>query len=458
MNQMPSETPKPQMPAVPAAPAPAPKAPAPKTWSATRHTTLGIIGLLILLGGFGSWSVLANISGAIISSGRVAVDSNRQVIQHPDGGVVQEILVREGDIVEAGQPVIRLDQTLLQSEAQILSDQLFELSARSARLRAERDGQQSITFEEDLMAAALDDAEVADIIQGQTNLFEARSDAFDKEAEQLQRRKEQIASQVDGINAQQDALTRQLGFIREELADQQSLLDRGLAQASRVLALQREEAGLLGQVGEFTAAIAELEGRATEIDLEVLKLGSRLREEAISQLRDLQVRQVELAEQFRSVQERLNRYEITSPVSGVVYGLTVFAERAVIRPADPLLFIVPQDRPLVIQTQVDPIHIDQVYPGQDVTLRMPTFDARTTPELFGSVIRVSPDSFTDEGTGATYYQAEILPKEGEVDRLNGQVILPGMPVEAYLRTEDRTPIEYLVKPLTDYFNRAFREG
>jgi len=458
MNQMRSETPKPQMPAVPAAPAPAPKAPAPKTWSATRHTTLGIIGLLILLGGFGSWSVLANISGAIISSGRVAVDSNRQVIQHPDGGVVQEILVREGDIVEAGQPVIRLDQTLLQSEAQILSDQLFELSARSARLRAERDGQQSITFEEDLMAAALDDAEVADIIQGQTNLFEARSDAFDKEAEQLQRRKEQIASQVDGINAQQDALTRQLGFIREELADQQSLLDRGLAQASRVLALQREEAGLLGQVGEFTAAIAELEGRATEIDLEVLKLGSRLREEAISQLRDLQVRQVELAEQFRSVQERLNRYEITSPVSGVVYGLTVCAERAVIRPADPLLFIVPQDRPLVIQTQVDPIHSDQVYPGQDVTLRMPTFDARTTPELFGSVIRVSPDSFTDEGTGATYYQAEILPKEGEVDRLNGQVILPGMPVEAYLRTEDRTPIEYLVKPLTDYFNRAFREG
>ncbi|WP_371155461.1 HlyD family type I secretion periplasmic adaptor subunit [Jannaschia sp. 2305UL9-9] len=458
MNQMPALKPGSQPPAAPGAKPLPPAKVAAKTWTARRQLVIGIIGLAILLGGFGSWAVLANISGAIISQGRIAVDSNRQVVQHPDGGVVADINVREGDIVEADDVLLSLDRTLLQSDAQILLDQLHEIRARSARLEAERDVQDAILFPDDLLAAAAADNEVADMLDGQRRLFDARNEAFGRETEQLVRRKEQIASQVDGITAQSDALTLQLGFLREELEAQQSLLDRGLAQAPRVLALQREEARLLGQVGEFTAGIAELEGRATEIDLEVLKLETRLREQAISQLRDLQFRQIELAEQYRSVQERLSRMEITAPVGGVVYGLTVFAPRSVIRPADPVLYLVPQDRPLVIQVQVDPIHIDQVYPGQPVTLRMPTFDARTTPEIFGSVIRVSPDSFTDEVTGAPYYRAEILPNEGEIDRLNGQVMLPGMPVEAYIRTEDRTPLAYLVKPLADYFNRAFREG
>ncbi len=314
------------------------------------------------------------------------------------------------------------------------------------------------SFPDTLLQAAADNPSVTEILEGQRNLFDARREAFARETEQLMRRKDQIASQVDGIEAQQQALTLQLGFLREELDAQKSLLERGLAQAPRVLALQREEARLLGQVGEFTASAAELEGRATEMDLEVLKLETRQREQAISELRDLQFRQVELAEQYRSVEERLSRMEITAPVAGVVYDLAFFAERSVIRPADPVLYIVPQDRPLVIQTRVDPIHVDQVYPGQPVTLRLPTFDARTTPELFGSVVRVSPDAFTDQATGAPYYQAEILPDEGELDRLEGQIMLPGMPVEAYLRTDDRTPLAYLVKPLADYFNRAFREG
>lgn len=463
MNQMPAKPPAPGTPvpakrvAKPARPATAAET-ASRTWTARRQLVIGVLGLIVLLGGFGSWSVMANISGAIISTGQIAVDSNRQVVQHPDGGVVASIEVREGDVVEAGQTLLTLDRTLQNSEAQILRDQLHELAARSTRLKAERDGSASLSFPDDLVAAAAADPEVAEMVAGQERLFEVRRETFERESEQLLRRKEQIASQVQGIEAQSEALTLQLGFIREELDDQRSLLDRGLTQNSRVLQLQREEARLLGQVGEFEAAIAELEGRATEIDLEVLKLDTRTRQEAIGQLRDLQFRETELAEQYRSVEERLARMEITAPVSGVVYGLTVFAERSVVRPAEPVLYLVPQDRPLVIQTQVDPIHVDQVYPGQPVTLRMPTFDARTTPELFGSVIRVSPDAFTDDVTGAPYYRAEVLPNEGEIARLEGQVMLPGMPVEAYIRTEDRSPIEYLVKPLMDYFNRAFREG
>jgi HlyD family secretion protein len=444
-------------------PKPAPK-PVPasetaaRTWTARRHVFIGALGLLILVGGFGSWAVLANITGAIISSGQIAVDSNRQVVQHPDGGVVETISVREGDQVEAGQTLITLDRTLQNSEAQILRDQLYELRARSARLEAERDGLDAVVYPDEVVAAAETDPDVAAMIAGQERLFATRRESFARETEQLERRKEQIASQVDGIESQAAALDTQLGFIREELEAQQSLLERGLAQAPRVLQLQREEARLLGQVGEFEAAVAELEGRATEIDIEILKLGNRLQEEAISQLRDLSFREVEQAEQLRSVEERLSRMEITAPVSGVVYGLTVFAPRSVMRPAEPVLFLVPQDRPLVIQTRVDPIHIDQVYPGQPVTLRLPTFDANTTPELFGKVIRVSPDAFTDEATGMTYYQAEILPDEGEIERLGGLVLLPGMPVEAFIRTQDRSPLAYLIKPMADYFNRAFREG
>ena len=431
--------------------------PEPRRWGAGRHMGIGLLGLALLVGGFGGWAVTAEISGAIVTSGRVAVESNRQVVQHPDGGVVAEIYVREGDMVAAGDVLVRLDDTLSRSNRQILVDQLAEISARTARLMAERDEEPSIAFPPELLTLAEADADVADVVQGQRDLFATRRESLAREIEQLGRRKDQIASQIDGIDSQQVALSQQLEFIREELGAQQDLLSRGLAQAPRVLSLQREEARLLGQVGEFTAGVAELEGQATQFDLEILKLGTRAREQAITELRDLEFRRIELAEQVRALDEQLSRLEITAPVGGVIYDMQVFAERAVIRPADPVLYVIPQDRPLVIQTQVDPIHIDQVYPGQPVTLRMPTFDARVTPELFGSVVRVSPDAFTDRATGATYYRAEVTPDEDEIDKLGGQVMLPGMPVEAYLRTNDRTPLSYLTKPLTDYFARAFRE-
>ena len=428
-----------------------------QAWSARWYTTLCILGMLILFGGFGSWAVLANISGAIISTGRVAVESNRQVVQHPDGGVVMEILVAEGDRVAEGDTLIRLDPEDLLSSADILGSQLHELAARTARLVAERDDKAEIDFPSDLLEAASLTPEIGEVVQGQRNMFEARAAFVARETEQLNQQSDQIDSQIDGIEAQALALKSQLELIREELEAQESLLDRGLTQAQRVLTLRRDEASLMGTVGEFEASIAELEGRRIGIGLEIIKLRARAHETAIAELRDLQARQLELSGEYRATIKRMSRLDVTAPVDGIVYDLQVFARRSVIRPADPILYLVPQDRPLVIQTEVDPIHIDQVYPGQPVTLRLPTFDARTTPELFGTVIRVSPDAFTNQATGATYYQAEVLPDEGEIARLGGLVLLPGMPVEAYLRTEDRTPLGYLVKPLADYFNRAFRE-
>lgn len=426
--------------------------------SARRPLTIGFLALLLLVGGFGAWSVFANISGAIVAGGQIEVDQNRQVVQHPDGGVVENVAVKEGQQVAAGEVLIHLDRSILASELSIVEGQLFELMARRARLEAERDEAQTIAFDPELLSLGQTRPEVADLTDGQARLFAARADSLARESEQLEKRRAQIADQVRGITAQQQALTRQLDLIGQELADQQSLLDRGLAQASRVLSLQREAARLQGEVGELTASAAQAEGRITEIDIEILKLGTTRREQAITEIRDLQYRELELLERRQALRQQLDRLEIRAPVSGIIYGLTVFAPRAVIRAAEPVMYIVPQDRPLVVAARVDPIHVDEVFVSQPAILRFATFDARTTPELQGRVTQVSADAFTDERTQASFYRAELELEPGELDKLGDQRIVPGMPVEVFIRTTDRTPLAYLTKPLTDYFNRAFRES
>ncbi|MCV6598723.1 MAG: HlyD family type I secretion periplasmic adaptor subunit [Mangrovicoccus sp.] len=428
-------------------------------FSPRRALTIGSIVLLLLVGGFGSWAVFTEIAGAIIAPGQIEVDQNRQVIQHPDGGVVSEIVVDDGDRVEVGDVLIRLDDTLLKSKLAITENQLYELMARRGRLEAERDEREKLDFDLAVLEAAAENGEVAGLVAGQERLFQARLETLQKEAEQLDKRRGQIGNQVDGIIAQQSALDTQLGFIREELSDQQRLLAQGLSQKPRILSLQREEARLSGTLGELQAQEAESAGRMTEIDIQILKLRSDRREEAITQLRDIKYRELELAEERRSLIEQLSRLDMRAPVSGVVYGLKVFAPRSVIRAADPVLYLIPQDRPLVIAAEVEPIHIDQVYPGQGVRLRFSALDARTTPELDGTVTYVSADALVDEQQGYSFYRAEVQLEEDEISKLpDDAVLLPGMPVEAFLRTDDRTPLAYLLKPLADYFTKAFRES
>ncbi|WP_422048184.1 HlyD family type I secretion periplasmic adaptor subunit [Shimia sp.] len=428
-------------------------------WTARAPLIYGGIALLILVGGFGAWAVGSQIAGAIVASGRVEVDRNRQVVQHIDGGVITEIGVDEGDQVEQGQLLLRLDEADLMSELIVTEGELWEIMARRGRLEAERDDAEVVVFDGELIKAGSKNPDVSGFMDGQVRLFMARSESLDRNTEQLGKRIAQIQSQIEGIDAQRNALSQQLDLIRAELADQQQLLEKGLAQATRVLALQREEASLAGQVGELLAQRAQADGRITEIEIELLKLQTTRREEAIATLRDLRYRELELAERRRQLSQKLDRLAIRAPVSGVVYGLNVFTLQSVIRPADPLMFIVPQDRPLVAAVQVPTIHVDQVYPGQEVALRFSAFDQRTTPELEGNVVRISPDAFEDDQTGESYYEAEIELSEGEVEKLPSDVtLIPGMPVDAFLRTTDRTPLAYLTKPLTDYFVKAFRES
>ncbi|QFT94668.1 Type I secretion system membrane fusion protein PrsE [Roseovarius sp. THAF9] len=427
-------------------------------WSVRTPMIVGVTGLLILVGGFGTWAAVTEISGAVIASGQIEVDQNRQVVQHPDGGVVAAIEVDEGDTVEAGQVLLRLDATGLRSKLAIAENQLFELQARRGRLEAERDERDEIVFPDLVRDVAARNAEVAELLDGQRRLFTARNETVASEISQLEKRRGQIRNQIEGIEAQQAAMDEQLELIEKELADQKSLLDQGLAQASRVLALQREKSRMLGQLGELAAQVAQSEGRITEIDIETLKLGTRRREEAITSLRDLQLSELELLEERRALIEQMSRLDITAPVSGVVYGLQVFALRSVIRPADPILYVVPQDRPLIINTQVNPTDIDKLFVGQEVTLRFSALDQRTTPELIGQVVQISADSFQDDATQQSYYRAEVALSEGQRERLPEDVtLIPGMPVETFIRTADRTPLAYLTKPLTDYFAKAFRE-
>ncbi|WP_109310985.1 HlyD family type I secretion periplasmic adaptor subunit [Ruegeria sp. AU67] len=426
-------------------------------WRITIPALVGFAALGILVGGLGVWAVNTRLAGAIISQGIIEVESNRQVIEHPDGGVVGEIYVRDGDAVTSGELLLRLDDTFLSSEKTIVEAQLFELLARRARLEVERDSANAEALATRLAEIQQQENIDPDLIAGQQRLFEARLNTLDQQTEQLGKQTVQIESEIDGTEAQLVSLRRQVELIQTELDDQQSLLQRGLTQASRVSALQREEASLTGDIGRLEAATARLGGEISATEIAIVELEATRREEAITTLRDIQSQIAELAERRLSLDTRLSRLDIRAPVSGTVYGSQVFALQSVIQPAEPMMYLVPQDTPLVVAARVDAIHVDQLHVGQRVLLRFPAFNQRETPEIDGQVMNVSADTFTDENTGQTFYRAEVVPQDGQVDRLKGQELLPGMPVETLIKTDERTPMSYLVKPLADYFNRAFRE-
>ena len=429
-----------------------------QSWSARAPLALGFIAIAVLVGGFGAWAALSNIAGAVVASGQIEVERNRQAVQHPQGGVVLTLDVIEGQRVAEGEILMRLDPSTIRSNLTVIRAQLNEWRARQARLEAERDLATRIAFPADLLETAATDPDLADVLEGQRNLFAARAETLAQEVDQLGRRADQIRAQIDGFTAQDQALRDQRSLVLAELENVQNLVERGLAEASRALSLQREAARLLGSIGEIEAASAEAAGRITEIELQVLQQQTARREEAIAELREVRVQQAELIERQRVLERQMEDSEIRAPVAGVVYGLAVFGARSVVQAAEPVLYLVPQDRPLVISTRIAPTDVDEVFVGQAVTLRFPAFDMRTTPELFGLVRQVSADAFVDGASGASFYEAEIVLNEGETSRLGGETLLPGMPVEAFIRTEDRTPLAYLLRPLADYFNRAFREG
>lgn len=426
-------------------------------WRGTGPLAAGILALITLVGGLGVWGVTARIAGAVVASGMVQVESNRQVVQHPDGGVVGAVLVKESDTVKKHDILIQLNGRQLRSELAIVNGQLYEISARKSRLVAERDADRTLRFDADLLVLASNNSEIASVVSGEQSLFEVRREALQQETQLLQEQNNQIDERIAGIDAQLAALRVQSELVGAELDNQTRLLADQLTQSSRVNELKREEASLLGQVGQLEAQKAELRGQAVSNEISLLQLTTLRREEAVTTLRDLQFREVELAERKLDMEATMSRLDIRAPVSGVVYNLQVFAEQSVVRAAEPLLYIVPQDQALVVSSRVQPIQVNNVYVGQEAALRFPAFDQNKIPELRGQVTRISADAVQDEATGVSYYSVEIVPFEQELIKLGTEQLLPGMPVEVFIQTGQRSPLAYLTEPVLGFFSGAFRE-
>ncbi|WP_224826132.1 HlyD family type I secretion periplasmic adaptor subunit [Cognatishimia sp. MH4019] len=426
-------------------------------WSPRRSILIGLAALFILVGGLGLWSISAQISGAVIASGTVVVEGHRQIVQHPEGGVVAAILARDGARVAAGEVVLRLDDGPLRSELSIVEGQLFEIRARTARLMAERDNANSIAFPATLIHHAAANAAAHDQMAGQVRLFTARRTTLSQQIAQVHEQSRQIANRIDGTKAQLAALKVQQTLVSADIADQSSLLSRGLAQAGRLSALRRESARLSGEIGRLTADIAQFRAERASLELDALGLASSHREDAIARLRDLQAQQIELDERRIALRDRLSRMQLRSPVAGRILDSQVFATGAVIAPASAILHVVPENQPLLVDARITPEQVDQVRIGQLATLHFTALDQGQTPHIEGRVTDLSADSLVDPTTGQPYFTARITPDAHELVRLGALRIGPGMPVLTFFQTGARTPLAYLTKPLTDYFARAFRE-
>lgn len=423
---------------------------------ARRYIILGVSVIAVLFGGLTLWSVFAPIQAAVIATGTVQVESQRKAIQHLEGGIVREIHVREGDTVGAGELLIRLEDTMTVARLKMVEGRLNELLARRARLVAERDDAGEMRFPEELLERRGDD-QVDDILRGQEKLFQARRDARETEIELLSQRVVQLNDQISGQEAQRSAKQRQLEIIENELRELSDLFDAGTLPKTRRLALEREQAQLAGEVGLHTAQIAEGQSAIGETRMEIVRLGLGKRETVLSELRDVQTEISDLFEQRVTARDAVQRVEIRAPRSGRVLGLEVHTIGGVISPGQPIMHIVPEDDRLVVSAQVRPQDIDKVRIGSEAKVRFPAVGGRFTPEAEALVTRVSPDAFVQEN-GMSYYLSQLELTEDGAQLLADEQLLPGMPAEAFIATESRTAVSYLLKPLTDALSHAFRES
>ncbi|MDJ0992638.1 MAG: HlyD family type I secretion periplasmic adaptor subunit [Dinoroseobacter sp.] len=418
--------------------------------------SLGYAAVLILIAGFGAWSIGTEIAGAVVARGQIEVQSERQIVQHPDGGVVGEILAKDGDVVNQGDVLIRLDDTYMVSELDSIEKQLVEFRSRGARLVAELNGAEELSMP-DLSEYRQPSPEWIDAhVSGQKDLFAARKQTLTEELQQIDEELLQIDEEIKGDDAQLAALNTNLELASGERASLESLLERGLVQAGRVLEMKTNEAELQGQIGLLTSQRAQAGRQKAELSIRQLGLVDTRREEEITQLRDLEYSRIQLEEERTKLLEQLSRLEVRAPVSGVVFSSKVYTIGSVIPPADIMMSIVPQEQPLQVATRVQPNDIEEVHHGQAVDLKFTAFSSRTIPSLPGKVVRISADAETDPATGFSYYEAIVEPDAAALLEQPDVDLLPGMPVEVFLKTEDRTPISYLLNPLTAYFGRALR--
>jgi HlyD family secretion protein len=424
--------------------------------SIRRHALAGLVIVAVLGGGVGGWAGTMKLSGALIAPGSVVVDSNVKKVQHPTGGIVGELRVRDGDRVKVGDVVVRLDDTVTRANLAIVTKGLNELTARKARLESERDGANDVLFPADLIARA-NDPEVAAVVDSERKLFELRRSARIGQKEQLRQRIGQLKEEVRGYRAQQEAKTKEIELIEREMVGVRDLWKQKLVPITRLTELERQAARLEGESAQLIAQTAQVGGKIAETELQIIQIDRDLSSEVAKETREIDGKLGEFVERKVTAEDQLKRVDIRSPQDGTVFQSAVHTVGGVITAGDPIMLIVPEADNLTVEAKVNPQDIDQVKIGQIALLRLSAFNQQATPEINGAVTRISADATSDQRTGLTYYTIRIAMAPEEVAKLGDVTVIPGMPVEAFVQTGERTMLSYFLKPLNDQLMRVFRQ-
>jgi HlyD family secretion protein len=430
----------------------------PALHSIQRYMIVGMVIVAFVTFGIGGWAATSELTGAVIGQGVLVVDSSVKKVQHLTGGVVAELRVREGDKVKAGDILVRLDETQTLANATIISKNFDDLLARQARLESERDNMDRITFPKVLLDRARDPStEAARAITAEKSLFDLRRQARSGQKAQLMERSAQLQEEIKGYLGQVDAKQKEVEFIRQELEGVRGLFQKNLVPISRLTALERDSARIDGERSQLSGAIAQSKGKMAEIALQIIQIDQDLRTEVGKDLIEAQSKISELAERKTAAVDQLNRIDIRAPQSGRVHQMTVHTVGGVITPGEPIMMIVPDADALAVEVKIAPRDIEQVYVGQTASMRFAAFNQKTTPGIEGEVSMVSAETTLDQRTGTSYYIARVLLSPEQVARMGDAKLLPGMPVDVFIKTPGRTAFSYLIKPLRDQAERAFKE-
>jgi HlyD family secretion protein len=423
-----------------------------------RLNLIGFAAIVLLVGGIGSWAATTQISGAVIAPGILVVESNVKKVQHPTGGVVGQIFIHEGSVVEEGQIVMRLDDTVTRATLGVVVSQLNELAAREARLLAEREDAEVVTFEKEFRDRAAADRGIAAAIAGEEKLFESRKRGRTGQRSQLRERIAQTQEEITGLLSQKKAKESEIKFVGEELVGVSQLYKQNLVSIQRYMGLQRDQARLNGEHGQLVAAIARARARISETELQILQLDQDFRTEVLKDLRDTQGKIAELQERKTAAEDQLKRVDIRAPQAGIVHQLSVHTVGGVIGNGETLMQVVPAADKLLVEARVAPQDIDQVAPGAKATVRILAGNQRTMPDISTHVTLIGADLTKEkEQPNVAYYVVRVAVPPEEAQRLDQLKLVPGMPAEVFIQTRERTPLDYLLKPLTEQIARTFRE-
>ena len=419
----------------------------------------GYLLILLCFGGLGTWAATADIASAVIAMGVVSPEGSRKTIQHLEGGIIAEILVKGGDTVSMGEPLVVLQETQARASFEVLRGRRWLLESNIGRMRAEQSDIEALEFPQWMQDEAAGDAELKEILTAQQNLFTSRRELYAGRKTIGAKRIAQLEEEIAGLEAQIRSQRRQLRLIAEERVAKKQMLDQGLFPRPEYLALLRLEAEIQGDMAQNGASIARARQSIGETEMQIVNIDSERLDKISSELSETRSELDSIEQQLAARLDTLTRTTITAPVSGVVVKLRFHTTGGVVRPGDPILDIVPSDTDLLIDARVSPIDVDEVVQHQEARVVFSAFSNRNLPQIIGKIQSLSADSLVDEATGESYYLARVEVSEAELAKLGeGVSITPGMPAEVYIVTGERTMLQYLFKPLTDTLRRSFRES